>query len=212
MNRNLECFTIGHSNHETCKFVELLKLHNTQYVIDVRSTPYSQRNPQFNRELIKKGLERNNIFYIFLGDLLGARHDNPNLFFSGNQIVDFNKVRRLDSFKEGIDRVLNELNKGHRVVLMCSEKDPLNCHRFVLVSHELTKQGIVVKHILDDGNIVLNDTLEDKLISKYKLNYRQQNFFNNFESKRDAIEKGYVLRNKDIGYSKGEMEVQRSNI
>ena len=202
MNKNIECFTIGHSNHEIRKFIELLKLHNAQCVIDVRSTPYSQRNPQFNRELLKIDLEKNKIFYIFLGDLLGARHNNHNLFFSDNQIVDFGKVRKLDSFKEGIDRVLNELNKNRKIALMCSEKDPFNCHRFVLVSYELAKKCIIVKHILDDGNIVLNDTLEDKLISKYKLSYKQQNFFNNIKSRKDAIEKGYILRNKDIGYSK----------
>jgi hypothetical protein len=87
---------------------------------------------------------------------------------------------------------------------MCAEKDPFDCHRFALVSHALSKQGVEVKHILEDGNLISNDQVEDKLIPKYKINYQQGDLFSKALTREDAIEKGYVLRNKDIGYAKEE--------
>ena len=136
-----------------------------------------------------------------MGNLLGARYTNPALLFDDKQVVDFRKIRELDSFNQGINSVINHLEQKHRVALMCSEKDPFNCHRFVLVSYSLVKKGILMKHILDNGDIVLNSSLEDMLISKYKIDYKQQTFFRKNKTKKNAIEKGYVLRNKDIGFS-----------
>ena len=203
--KKLTCFTIGHSNHEVQKFIGLLKTYAIQYVIDVRSVPYSQRNPQFNREFIKVNLEEAHIIYIFMGNLLGARYNDPALFFSDKQVVDFGKVRKLDSFKRGIERVLDGLKRNYKIALMCSEKDPFNCHRFVLVSRELVNKGVLVKHILANGEIILNEALENKLIAKYKLSYKQPTFFGDVKSKADVIEEGYILRNKDIGYLKEEV-------
>lgn len=197
----LTCFTIGHSNHEASKLINLLKFHSIQYVIDIRSVPYSQRNPQYNRELIKPELEKNNISYIFLGNLLGARYTNKNLFFDDREVVNFKKIRKLDTFKQGVSHLINYLEQGHRVSLMCSEKDPFNCHRFALISYYLTGKNILVKHILDNGDVTLNSSLEDRLISKYKIGYKQQTFFGSDKTKKNAIEKGYILRNKDIGFS-----------
>ena len=108
----------------------------------------------------------------------------------------------MDSFNRGINSVIDHLKQKHKVALMCSEKDPFNCHRFVLVSYSLIKKGALIKHILDNGDIVLNSSLEDRLISKYKIDYKQQTFFGGNKTKKNAIEKGYVLRNKDIGFSK----------
>jgi len=198
---HLVCFTIGHSNYEVQKLIDLLKLHQIQYIFDVRSSPYSQRNPQYNRENIKLTLDKNDTRYIFIGDLLGARYENPDLYFFDRQIVDFEKIRKLESFKQGIKRVRGCLDQNNRVALMCSEKDPFNCHRFALVSFSLVKEGVIVKHILENGSIVTNDLLEDRLISQYKIDYKQQTFFEKNATKRDAVEKGYLLKNKDIGYS-----------
>jgi len=199
---HLACFTIGYSNHEVEKLIALLNLHQIQYILDVRSAPYSQRNPQYNRENIKLKLEKNNICYVFMGNLLGARYENPDLYFFDKQVVDFKKIRKLESFKQGVKRVIDYLGQNNRIALMCAEKDPFNCHRFVLISYSLVKEGIVVKHILDNGSVITNDLLEDRLISKYKIDYKQQTFFEENKTKRNAIEKGYLLRNKDIGYSK----------
>ena len=194
----LVCYTVGHSTHKTEEFIRLIKTRSIQYVLDARSNPYSRHNPQYNRELIKEGLENKGVTYLFIGDLLGARYKNPDLYFPGKKIADFRKVRKLDTFQRGIDEISSKLKQGCEIVLMCAEKDPFNCHRFVLISYMLSKMGIVIKHILDDGSIVLNQALEEKLILKYKLNYKQKTFLTNIKNKQEAIEEGYVLRNKDI--------------
>ena len=202
--KELVCYTIGHSVHSTDQFIELLKRYSIQWVADVRSIPYSQRNPQFNRELIKADIEKNGISYVFLGDSLGARYNDCNLCFADKPVVDFRKIRELDSFKKGINRIINDINQSYRITLMCSEKDPFNCHRFTLVSYALAKKGVTVKHILENGEIILNEALEKKLIKKYKLSYRQLTFFENPTTKKNVIERGYVERNRDVGFSQEE--------
>ena len=197
----LVCFTIGHSTHNIEQFIELLKRHAIQWVVDIRSTPYSRYNPQFNRELFKTDIENNDISYLFMGDSLGARYDDNNLCFADKPVVDFRKIRDLESFKEGINRITKGVKQGRKIALMCSEKDPLGCHRFVLVSYALVKSGITIKHILENGETILNAELEEKLIAKYKLENKQMHLFENPLTKKDAIEEGYVRRNREVGFS-----------
>jgi len=198
--QNLVCYTIGHSSHKVAEFIGLLKQHDIKYVVDVRSSPYSQHAPQFNRELLKTALEASCIRYIYMGDVLGARYTNPELFFDERNIVDFQKVGQLPSFKKGITRVIDGLQKGHKLSLMCAEKDPLDCHRFVLVSHALTKSGVRVLHIRENGELQSTEDLEKRLLSKCKINYQQPTLFEVLKTEIQATEEAYVRRNLDIGY------------
>lgn len=204
-NKKMNCFTIGHSTYESETFVKLLKLNNIEWLVDVRSVPYSQYNPQYNKENIKVFLENNGISYIFMGDLLGARYSNPELFFPDKEIVDFNKVRRTNEFNLGIERVIKGIKEGYKVCLMCSEKDPFECHRFVLVSCTLAKKGIDVKHILENGDVIFNEALEERLLSKYKIEYGNPTLFDSTKTKEAAIEEGYEKRNRDIGYIRADV-------
>jgi len=145
------CFTIGHSTHSIEKFVELLQPYSIQAVVDIRSIPYSRHNPQYNRESLKKSLEKEGLSYIYMGNFLGAKYD-----------LDLHNAREHNIFKKGIDRILRGLKKGFKLALMCAEKNPLKCHRFVLVSYALSEKGILVKHILSNGEVVLNSALEDR--------------------------------------------------
>ena len=195
-NKQLTCFTIGHSTHESEEFVRLLKMHSIQWIVDVRSSPYSQFNPQFNREIIKETLVKSDISYLFLGDLLGARYEDPKLFYRDKRVVDFKKVRELDTFKKGIERIKDGIKQGYIIALMCSEKDPFDCHRYFLVSYELAKHGVEVQHIMEDGSISTKETLDERLLSKYK-----QSEIDFFKEENDRMEECYIKRNKDIGYS-----------
>ena len=201
-NKEINCFTIGHSTYESEAFVKLLRSNSIEQLVDVRSVPYSQYNPQYNKENIKVFLENSGISYVFMGNLLGARYNNPELFFPDKEIVDFNEVRKTNEFKRGIEIVIDGLKEGHKTCLMCSEKDPFECHRFVLVSYALAKQGISVKHILENGDIISNEALEERLLSKYKIEYGNLTLFDSCKSKEAAIEEGYEKRNRDIGYVK----------
>lgn len=141
-------YTIGHSNHNIDRFIWLLKNNDVAVIADVRSIPASRHNPQFNRDILRRSLAAAGITYVHMGDALGAMTDNPALMENGR--VSFAKIAASQPFKMGITRLL-EVAKKHRIALMCAEKDPLSCHRTLLVSRQLEKEGAHIQHILHDG-------------------------------------------------------------
>lgn len=203
------CYTIGHSNHTIEKFVDLLRQHNIAYLADVRSSPYSQHVPQFNKEVLDKELKKVGIKYLHLGKELGARYTDSQLLFEDGG-VDFEKVRNTPNFKAGINRIIDGISQNFRIALMCTEKDPLDCHRFVLVSYALKMAGISVVHILEDGSTVTNEAIEDRLLQKKKKNANQPSLFDGPEKvvrlKEDLLEEAYRERNIDIAYRVEEPE------
>lgn len=188
------CFTIGHSTHEVDIFIGMLLKYEIDCIIDVRSSPYSAYSPQFNREYISAFLKTKNITYIFMGDMLGARYIDEALLFPDGK-VDFEKVRDADSFKTGVQRVINGIAKGYKISLMCSEKEPFDCHRFVLVSKALQDMNVEINHITPDG-IIGNIELEDRMFKKYKMSR-----IDLFNSEEDNIALVYQKRNKDMAYN-----------
>ena len=191
------CYTIGHSNHPFSYFVSLLTSHGVNCIIDVRSSPYSYA-AHFNREELLQKLEREKIHYVYLGNKVGGRYNETQLLFP-NGVVNYSKVREKKEYKEGIQRIIDILLEDKVASLMCSEKDPFDCHRFVLISYTLSKNGIDMFHILDDGTIISNDVLEKRLIAKYG----QKTLFDSFEvPKNEELEKLYEKRNLDIAYTK----------
>ena len=155
-----EIFTIGHSAHEPARFVDLLAQHRIQVVADVRSMPYSRRHPHFNKKALKESLQANGIAYVFLGKELGARSTDPACYENGR--VRFRKLAATGLFRSGIKRVLDG-SRQMRIALMCAEKDPLNCHRTILVARELVALGQQVNHILADGDIEIHDAAMNRL-------------------------------------------------
>ena len=153
-------FTIGHSAHEPARFVDLLAQHRIQAVADVRSMPYSRRHPHFNKKALKESLQANGIAYVFLGKELGARSTDPACYENGR--VQFRKLAATGLFRSGIKRVLDG-SRQMRIALMCAEKDPLNCHRTLLVARELVALGQQVNHILADGEIEIHDAAMNRL-------------------------------------------------
>ncbi len=149
-------FTIGHSTHPADTFVTLLHSHDIEAVADIRSSPYSRYNPQYNRETLKKTLLSSDIAYVFLGDELGARRREAECY--RNDEVDFKLVQQLPLFLSGIERLLRGREKM-RIAIMCAEKDPLHCHRTFLVSDYLASRDVDIQHILADGDLVKHDDL-----------------------------------------------------
>ena len=163
-------YTIGHSTHTLELFIELLKKHAIDVVVDVRSVPYSQFADQFNKEQLQAGLGENNIYYLHMGDSLGARYEDSILLFPDGK-VDFEKVRQTEEFQKGIARVREGSSKGHRIAIMCSEKNPAECHRFAMVSHHLDLEGVQVIHILPDTEYKHKD-LENRMFSFFSASGR----------------------------------------
>lgn len=158
---NAEICTIGHSDHSYEKFLDLLNAHGVSALADVRSSPYSRRAPHFNREVLKDELLVDGIAYVFLGDALGGRPKDATLFRRG--AADYEAMAEEPTFKVGIDRLMEGI-KRHRIALMCSERDPLECHRCLLVSRALKANGLAVVHILSSGTVVNHDQIEEDLL------------------------------------------------
>lgn len=197
-----ELYTIGHSSHKIEKFLSLLKICAINCLVDVRSAPYSKYCSQFNLNELKRYLNNKGIYYIFMGNELGARREERNLYTSEGYL-DFEKVRETNLFGLGIDRVKTGIEKGFNIALMCAEKDPIDCHRSILVAREFYKQNYTVNNILENGCLETQEHLEKRLLEIYFSNRRQLTLFcdEEFKSDKELINKAYRLRNKDIGYS-----------
>ncbi|MEB3279261.1 MAG: DUF488 domain-containing protein [Lyngbya sp.] len=170
----MELFTIGHSNHNIETFIELLQQHQITAVADVRSHPYSRRFPQFNQSELQTALKQVNIRYVFLGRELGARAEDLSCYDSMGKAV-YERIAATGSFTEGIQRILNGV-KTHRIALMCAEKDPMTCHRSILVCRNLRQSGLTINHILSEGQLESQAELENRLLAKFnqKINPPQE--------------------------------------
>jgi uncharacterized protein (DUF488 family) len=192
-------FTIGHSTHEFEYFVSLLNKYGVNCLIDVRSAPYSRMAPQFNKDVFSPALSHYDIMYAHFEEEFGARHTRPSLL-DENGKVDFEKVRATEKFKDGLQRLKKGLELGYKIALMCSEANPLDCHRFALISYQLVKQGLAVKHILKDGEVIENSELENQLLEKYQKKLPQSTLFETV-TREMQIEAAYKLRGKAIAFS-----------
>ena len=153
-------FTIGHSTHSAEDFLALLRKHRVEAVADVRSSPFSRFNPQFNRENLEDALKAHGIRYVFLGTELGARSNDRSCYENGRVLYD--RLSKTDLFQSGLDRVERGTRK-FRIALMCAEKEPLECHRTLLVAHALAKRGRAVLHILGNGDLEHHEATLDRL-------------------------------------------------
>jgi len=154
----LKIYTIGHSNIEPGEFIKRVKQFNIEVLVDVRSKPYSQYVPHFNKEKIEQLCANNEIKYLFLGDLLGGK-PKDNSIYDKEEKVNYELLAKKDYFLAGIDRLLN-LAKKYRICLMCSEGQPDECHRNRLLGPALEKIGIEALHILSDGTVVDSEQLK----------------------------------------------------
>lgn len=185
-------YTIGHSTHSIEKLIELLKQQSITAVSDVRSSPYSRMNPQFNREPLKQALRAANIQYVFLGKELGARSEDRRCYRDGQ--VQYDLLAQTDLFKKGIERAAEGARK-YRVALLCAEKEPLECHRTILVSRKLAEDGLTVRHILGDGRVEEHDRAIERLIAMLKISQNDM-----FRSNDEAIREAYATQGKAIAY------------
>ena len=154
-------FTIGHSTHSFEQFAGLLARHRIEAVCDVRSAPFSRRNPQFNQDALKNELRAAGVSYVFLGRELGVRSANADHYVDGK--VQYRSLAREPLFLEGLERVRRGA-ESLRIALMCAERDPLECHRTILVCRALRTADLDIKHILADGTVESRSATEQRLM------------------------------------------------
>jgi uncharacterized protein (DUF488 family) len=211
--RNMqEIFTIGHSVYSINKFIELLNIFNINCVIDVRSVPFSKYAPQYNNYELKICLNEHGISYLYMGKEFGARQTDKALF-TPEGYVDFAKVKKQFSFLKGMERIRNGLKKGYTLALMCTEKDPINCHRNILVAKAFYDEGFTIKNIHGNGDIETQEKLEQRLLNHYFPTRKQKTLLDIIDGEKTEQEltnECYRLRNKEIAYREatdGEVHV-----
>ena len=190
---DLRVLTIGHSNHAWEAFEALLRGAGVTALADVRTSPWSRHTPQFSKTALTERLRQAGIAYVYLGDLLGGRPDKPSLFRDG--VADYERMAEEPAFREGLDRVCKGA-ETHRIVLMCAEKHPLDCHRCLLVGRRLAERGVQVGHILADGQTEPHAVTEAKLLVAVGLD--QEDIF---ESRADRLNRAYRRHGQKVAFA-----------
>lgn len=188
--------TIGHSQHGLEDFLGLLARHRVAVLADVRSVPYSRFSSQYNREKLSASSLKNGIEYAYLGRELGGRSDDPACYERGR--IRYDRLARTDMFRDGLERVVLRA-AAHRVGLMCAEKDPLDCHRALLVARLLEEQGLRVAHVLADGELETHADAMSRLLRDSDLS-TQPDLFRGARSRADLIAEAVALRAKRVGH------------
>jgi len=161
----MELFTIGHSNLSIEAFVLLLQKHGITAVADVRSHPFSRYLPHFNKSEITASLSSAGIQYVFLGKELGARPEDLSCYDTSGKAL-YDRIAATPLFSAGIQRLLKGA-ASYKISLMCAEKDPITCHRTILVCHKVREFNWQIHHILSDGNLESHQDLEARLLTKF---------------------------------------------
>ena len=211
MNNRPTLYTIGHSNQTYNEFLSMLQSQGINVIVDVRSVPASKYTPQFNQAPLKASLLRSGINYLHFGDQFGARRNDA---FDKDKKVDFELAVQTSAFLEGVERITNGINKGYKIALMCSEAEPLECHRFAMVSRYFHEHGFDVQHIVkrhDDtlGTIVTTKPhleLQTEMIAEYVRKKKVPQvcppdmFGENEVTPEKQIALAYQQKNKEIAY------------
>lgn len=198
----MEIYTIGHSNYTMERLIDMLEYYNINCVVDIRGTPYSKYNIQFDKEAIRYTLTNAGFVYIYMGKELAAKRIRKNSY-NNEGYSNFEEVIKEDEFKRGVERLKNGCEKGYKIILLGAMQDPIRCHRSILVGRELVKNDFDVKHILDDYSIVTQDDIEEMLLNKYFSNRNQitiEDLTGNSLNNEEMINEGYKLANREIGY------------
>lgn len=185
-------FTIGHSSHPIERFIGLLRQHSVTAVADVRSAPFSRYNPQFNKDSLQQSLKEAGIAYIFLGKELGARTNDRSCYEDGR--VQYGRLARTDLFLGGIERVRKGAER-YRIALMCAEKEPLECHRTLLVARALAREGERVAHIHADAHVESHEDAMRRLLDITGLPRKDL-----LQSESELIEEASREQEKKVAY------------
>jgi uncharacterized protein (DUF488 family) len=187
-------YTIGYGNRLPVDFLDLLQRYEIQAVCDVRSLPYSSRYPDYARVPLREALRARNIRYVFLGKELGARPSDPDLYENGR--ASYQAMATSPAFRQGIERIKKGLAE-YSIALLCAERDPLDCHRAILIAPSLVAAGIAVSHIDQRGALESQAGLERRLLRKVGMD--QSALFAG-PSDVNPIEEAYKRRGRELAY------------
>jgi len=189
-----ELFTIGHSDHKMFDFLRLLRSHGINALVDVRSHPVSRVHPQFNKKVLAADLKKAKITYVFLGKELGARRVESSCYVDGR--AEYGRIAALPIFQEGLRRIREGIRR-YRIALMCAERDPLDCHRGILICRYLRNEGISIQHIREDGSLEPQTALEKRLVDRLEI---EPDLFDGGWAFDQLVEKAFDTQGNKIAY------------
>lgn len=188
-----DVLTIGHGNHPIDRFFDLLAAPGVTALADVRSSPWSRFAPQYNQQALASAAAARGMAYVFLGQQLGGRPSDPALL-EASGVADYRAMEATVAFGNGLERVRQGFAKGYRIALVCSERDCLDCHRNLLVGRALTRSGMSVGHIGQDGAIEHQAQMETRLLAWAG---RQPGLF---EAPGEALDEAYLRRAQKVAW------------
>lgn len=190
MDKNL--FTIGYGDRSLGELIALLKKYKINALCDVRSIPFSRFNPSFNKDRLENELKVSGIKYVFLGRELGGRPDDLEVYVDGK--VNYDLVSKTEKFRRGLNRIKDALNLNYRPVLMCAEKDPIICHRTMLITRHFNSNDVLISHITDKDKVETNSEFENRLVRFLNINPNlfDGNDFNVYSEKAYKIQGGKI--------------------
>jgi len=197
-------YTIGYAGYNTNDFIDVLKRYSINALIDVRSNPFSSHFPVYNMDILEQTLKRNNIHYRSYANEFGAQQPE-RCFYTPQGYLDFEIFTASEKYNHGYQRIEDGLMKDYVFALMCSEKDPMDCHRSIMISKTFNDNGYSVHHLLPDNKFMTQLDVEKRLLNKYFPNRDQISFFAEQRSDNELITESYRKRNADIGYYLGEV-------
>ena len=189
---SFDLFSIGHSNIAAERFLALLRVVGVDTIADVRSTPFSRRFPWFSGKTLAATLVQHGMTYLAYGDALGGRPRDAALYRDG--VADYEAMARQPDFQVGLDCLLADAARA-RVCLMCAEREPLDCHRCLLVGRSLVERGLAVGHILHDGTTEPHRATEQRLLALFG---EDHDLFATGQNERLAA--AYRRRARAVGY------------
>lgn len=189
----LPVLTIGHSRHSEPEFLERLRAYSVDVVLDVRSAPFSRWVPHFNRPALREWLRRANIQYSFAGRTLGGRPSDESLYEFGR--VSYEKIAERPSFVLGLRRIAAAA-RTHHIAIMCSEADPIECHRFLLIGRRLAERSVDVFHVLASGEAEGHTVSETRLLTAAGLAQSEI-----FSPSADALGEAYARQASRVAFA-----------
>lgn len=193
-------FSIGYSGFSVNDFINALKSNKISLVIDVRSMPYSQYFSDYNKDNIEQSLKSSGIYYRNYAEEFGARQEERK-YYTSQGYLDFELFAKSPSFLSGFDKLVKSMEQDYSFALMCAEKDPINCHRTILVARAFHEAGYKVVHLLPNKCKVTQEDIEARLLKKYFPDRNQITLFNETLTEKEYIKQAYKKRNAEIGYS-----------
>ena len=197
----MEIYTIGHSNYTVERLIDMLRHYNINCVVDIRGTPYSKYNIQFDKDTIKYTLTKAGFVYIYMGEELAAKRVRK-VSYNSEGYSDFKEVINEEEFIRGIERLKTGYSKGYKIALLGAMQDPIRCHRSILVGRALRDNGFKVHHILDDYSLASQEDIETNLLDKYFPDRNQitiDSLLGLAKNEEELIIEAYRAANVEIG-------------